>query len=166
MCKEYGKHSLWPYSCMEHRGKKKKKKSIHASESESCSVMATSLTTPWTVAPQVFCPWDSPGKNIGSVAIPFSRGIFPNQVWNPDLLHCRQILYCLSHQGSPKHARITSKSLTMETRHRNALEIFKSFAKRKPLLHESDSTHQLHRMSTEAELREEDMAAPGTLICP
>ena len=34
------------------------------------------------------------------VAIPFSRGIFPSQGLNLDLLHCRQIYY-LSHQGSP-----------------------------------------------------------------
>ena len=34
------------------------------------------------------------------VAIPFSRGIFPTQGSNPGLQHCRQILYCLSHQGS------------------------------------------------------------------
>ena len=31
------------------------------------------------------------------VAMPFSR----TQELNPALLHCRQILYCLSHQGSP-----------------------------------------------------------------
>ena len=30
-----------------------------------------------------------------------SQGIFPTQGSNPGLLHCRQILYCLSHQGSP-----------------------------------------------------------------
>ena len=30
------------------------------------------------------------------------QGIFPNQGSNPDLLHCRQILNCLSHQGSPR----------------------------------------------------------------
>ena len=35
------------------------------------------------------------------VVIPFSRGIFPSQGSNPHLLHCRQILYHLSHQGSP-----------------------------------------------------------------
>ena len=35
------------------------------------------------------------------VAIPFSRGYFLTQGSNPDLLHCRWILYCLSHQGSP-----------------------------------------------------------------
>ena len=30
------------------------------------------------------------------------QGIFLTQRLNPDLLHCRQILYHLSHQGSPK----------------------------------------------------------------
>ena len=40
----------------------------------------------------------SPGKNTGVGAS--SRGIFPSQGWNPGLLHCRQILYHLSHQGS------------------------------------------------------------------
>ena len=34
--------------------------------------------------------------------LPFpSPGIFPTQGLNPDLPHCRQILYHLSHQGSP-----------------------------------------------------------------
>ena len=33
------------------------------------------------------------------VAIP--QGIFPTQGSNPSFLHCRQILYSLSHQGSP-----------------------------------------------------------------
>ena len=35
------------------------------------------------------------------VAIPFSRGFFTTQGSNQGLLHCRQILSCLSHQGSP-----------------------------------------------------------------
>ena len=30
------------------------------------------------------------------------QGIFPTQGSNPGLLHCRWILYHLSHQGSPK----------------------------------------------------------------
>ena len=37
------------------------------------------------------------------VVFPFSRGIFPTQGLNPGLPHCRQILYQLSHKGSPKH---------------------------------------------------------------
>ena len=35
------------------------------------------------------------------VAIFFSRGIFPTEGSNPGLLRYQQILYCLSHQGSP-----------------------------------------------------------------
>ena len=35
------------------------------------------------------------------VAFPFSRG-FPNPGIKPGLLHCRQILYQLNHQGSPR----------------------------------------------------------------
>ena len=34
------------------------------------------------------------------VAISSSRGIFPTQGSNPGLSHCRQMLYCLSHQGT------------------------------------------------------------------
>ena len=30
------------------------------------------------------------------------QGIFPTQGWNPSVLHCRQILYHLSHWGSPR----------------------------------------------------------------
>ena len=39
------------------------------------------------------------------------QGISPTQELNPDLLHCRQILYQLSHQGSPIHktGEISSK---------------------------------------------------------
>ena len=36
------------------------------------------------------------------VAFPFSREIFPTQGSNPGLPHCGQILYQLSHQGSPR----------------------------------------------------------------
>ena len=43
------------------------------------------------------------------VAIPFSREIFPTQRLNPGLLHCRQILYCQSHQGSPYFNIIKAK---------------------------------------------------------
>ena len=37
------------------------------------------------------------------IAVPFSRGIFPTQGSNPGFLHCRRILYQLSHQvrGGP-----------------------------------------------------------------
>ena len=37
---------------------------------------------------------------MGSLS--FLQGIFPTQGLNPGLLHIRQILYHLSHQGSPR----------------------------------------------------------------
>ena len=42
------------------------------------------------------------GKNIGVGCHALLPGIFPTQGSNPGLLHCRQILYHLSHQRSPK----------------------------------------------------------------
>ena len=45
--------------------------------------------------------WDSPGKDIGLGCHALLQGIFPARGSNSGLLHCRQILYQLSHQGSP-----------------------------------------------------------------
>ena len=47
-------------------------------------------------------PWDFPGKNTGMDCHFLLQEIFPTQGWNPGLPHCRQILYQLSHQGSPE----------------------------------------------------------------
>ena len=47
---------------------------------------------------------DSPGKNTGVGCQALLQGIFPTQGSNPGLLHCRQILYHLSHQRSPKES--------------------------------------------------------------
>ena len=44
---------------------------------------------------RLLCPWDSPGKNTGVGCHALLQGS------KPGLLHWRQILYCLSHQGSP-----------------------------------------------------------------
>ena len=64
--------------------------------SESHSVLSDSL---W---PQrLHCPWNSAGQNIGVGSHFVLQGIFPTQGLNPGLLHRRQILYQLSHQGSP-----------------------------------------------------------------
>ena len=45
-------------------------------------------------------PWDSPGKNTGVGSHSLLQGIYTTQGWNQGLLHCRQILYHLSHQES------------------------------------------------------------------
>ena len=46
-------------------------------------------------------PWNFPGKNTGVGCHSLLQGIFLTQGSNPGLLHCRQILYHLSHQRSP-----------------------------------------------------------------
>ena len=44
---------------------------------------------------------DSPDKNTGVSCHFLLQGIFPTHGSNPGIPHCRQILYHLSHQGSP-----------------------------------------------------------------
>ena len=62
--------------------------------SESPSVMSDSLRPHGQ-----YRPWNSPGQNTGIPSL--LQGIFPTQGSNPGTPHCRQILYQLSHQGSP-----------------------------------------------------------------
>ena len=47
-------------------------------------------------------PWNSPGQNtqVGSCSLP--QGIIPTHWLKSDRLHCRWILYQLSHKGSPR----------------------------------------------------------------
>ena len=49
---------------------------------------------------KLLCPWNSLGKNTRVGSLSFLQGIFLTQGWNLGQLHCRQILYHLSHQGS------------------------------------------------------------------
>ena len=49
---------------------------------------------------ELYSPWNSPGQNTGVGGLFLLQGIFPTQGSNPGLLHCRRILYQLSHQGS------------------------------------------------------------------
>ena len=71
-----------------------------------CSVVSDSLQLHGLWPSRLLCPWDSPGKNTGVGCYSLLQGIFPTQGLNPGLLHCRQILYCLSHWGSPKFALV------------------------------------------------------------
>ena len=49
-----------------------------------------------------YSPWDSPGQNTGVGCHALLQVIFPTQGLNSGLLHCSQILWRLSHQGSPR----------------------------------------------------------------
>ena len=64
--------------------------------SASCSVVSDSLRAPWT-------EFSRPEYWNGQF-FP-SPGIFPTQGSNPGFLHCRQILYQMSHKVSTKDRR-------------------------------------------------------------
>ena len=64
------------------------------SESESHSIVSNSL--------QPHGLWNSAGQNTGVGSLSLLQEIFPTQWSNPGLPHCRQILYQLSHQESPR----------------------------------------------------------------
>ena len=50
----------------------------------------------------LYSPWNSPGQNTRVGSLSLLQGIFPTQGLNPSLSHCKQILYQLSHKGSPR----------------------------------------------------------------
>ena len=72
--------------------------------SSLCPLVAQSCLTvydPMDCSPigSSLCPWNSPDKNTGAGCHSLLQGIFLTLGSNPGLLHCRQILYHLSHQG-------------------------------------------------------------------
>ena len=67
----------------------------------SCSVMSDSLQPHGMQPSRLLCPWESPGQNTGVGCHGLLQGIFLTQRLKPPLLHCREILYHLSRQGSP-----------------------------------------------------------------
>ena len=73
---------------------------ILRSEIVSHSVTSDSLWPHGLSPTSLFCPWNSLGKNTGIGSHALLQGIFPTQGLNPGLLHRRQILYGLRHQGS------------------------------------------------------------------
>ena len=64
-------------------------------ESESCSVVADSLRPHG-----LYSPWNSACQNTGEGSLSLLQGIFPIQESNPGLLHCKQMLYQLSYEGT------------------------------------------------------------------
>ena len=65
--------------------------------SESPSVVSDSLRPHG-----LYRSWNSPGQNTGVGSLSLFQGIFPSQGLSPGLMHCRWILYQLSHKGSPR----------------------------------------------------------------
>ena len=80
------RHS-WDYKCND----------MIMCKSESFSALSDSLGPHW-----LYSPRNSSGQNTGVSSLSLLQKIFLTQVSNPSLSHCRQILYQLSHKGSPR----------------------------------------------------------------
>ena len=81
------------FLCCSGRVEWKKKVLVTRLRSTLCDPVDCQLT-------RSLCPWASPGKNTEVGHHSLLHGIFPTQESNPCCLHCRQMFYCLSHQGS------------------------------------------------------------------
>ena len=66
-------------------------------ESVSHSVVSDSLRPHGLWPTRILCSWSSPGKNTGVGCHSLLLRVFPTQGSNLGLLHCRWILYHLSH---------------------------------------------------------------------
>ena len=105
--------SFWYLAIIKHKTLILKKKIVNETLVQLSSVTFTLLlrsqshvrlvVTPWTVACQSLCPWDSPGKNTGEFCHFLLQGIFPTQGSNSHLLHWQVDSSPLSHQGSYIH---------------------------------------------------------------
>ena len=78
------------------------------------TVISTSLWSHGLQPARLLCPWNSPGKSPGVGSHSLLQGIFPSQESNLGLLHCRQILYCLSHEGSPQNEEVPKDLILFE----------------------------------------------------
>ena len=68
--------------------------------------------------PMLYSPWNSPGQNPGVGSLSLLQGIFPTQESSRGLLHCRQILYQLSHKAGEA---LSSTQMILKSKHRNFL---------------------------------------------
>ena len=98
--------SLWPDSKVGELDEGGQKIQTSIFETMCCAVLRSSAVsdsaTPLMQPAMLLCLWGSPGKNTGVGSHALLQGIFLTQGSNPGLLHCRQILYQLSHQESPR----------------------------------------------------------------
>ena len=67
----------------------------------SHSVVSNSLQSHGLQPTRLLCLRNFTGKTTVVSCHFLLQGIFPTQISNPGLPHCRQILYYLSHQGNP-----------------------------------------------------------------
>ena len=96
----------------------------------------------------LYSPWNSPVQNTGVGTLSLLQGIFSTQGSNSGLPHCRQILYQLSDQGSPRILEwVAYPFSSRSSQPRNQIRVsciasgfFTNWAIREPLVDESCPT--------------------------
>ena len=109
ICQQIWKTQQWPqdwkrsvFTPIPKKGNAKESSTATAAKSLQ---LCPTLCDPIDSSPPDSCPRDSLGKNTGLCCHFLLQEIFSTQGLNPGLPQCRQMLYRLSHQGSPKRKR-------------------------------------------------------------
>ena len=90
----------------------------------SCSVVPGSLQPHGLQPTRLLSLWDFPGKNTGVGSHFLLQEILQSQGLSPGLLHCRQVLYPLSYQGSPRALQIPKSPVTLLLSHFSQVWLF------------------------------------------
>ena len=85
---------------------------VKVSVAQSCLTVCNPVD--WAHQPPLSMGFSRQDTGVGSHSL--FQGIFPTRGWIPCLLHCRWILYSLSHQGSPEIMEERLKGQTKEMR--------------------------------------------------
>ena len=121
------------------KNKKKVKKVLVA---QSCPTLCDPMDCS---PPGSSCLWNSLGKKTRVGCHSLLQVIFTTQGSNPDLLCCRQILYCLSHQGS--HLKLINIHVSTLV----SIDLFNLFLNKVFLLetrlYEREKIHSKHHLS-------------------
>ena len=99
-------HGFFSFDHLFHLPTQKTNNEGESEVSESCPVMSDSLRPHG-----LYIPWNYVGQNTGMGSSSLLQGVFPTQGSNPCLPHCQEILYQLSHQGSPRITGVGRLSL-------------------------------------------------------
>ena len=97
--------------------------------SQSCPTLSDPMDCSPPGYMEFLCPWNSPGKNTGVGCHSLLQGIFPTQGSNLGLLHCRQIIYCLSPRKAQMcvylHIKLASHNIKVNSKiHVDNLKFF------------------------------------------
>ena len=103
--------------------------------------------TSWTVARQAPLSMEFTRQNTGLGSLSLLQGIFSTQRWNPVLLHCKQILYQVSHQGSLGRALAGQK--VKQPKHFLSMHVRRIFIRRRRKKKEKEGDIRIKKKKTE-----------------